>query len=924
MVNIPRINQYYPSVPLSELSDLFAKGSNRIDNQRACLLSFLPKTLRVGVNLPFNNKYVLLIENTASVDSIDWSHELYLNGERVDANGFLTASTEASDAEYDIGFENDVFDAAGGVPLFDKLQVTCVVRKGAEELKLSVEHQLINLLNVSELGLMSANQTIAFAGNPDSTNYLINHMKDYLPTGLIQWNSNIVEIGPSESEAMQKVIASIINCNLLVASNTSHSSNILFDLNNFANRDLKSLINDDARYEGNFSNGICAVPVHILSDIMPVSTSVPDFDTVDVGSGNPVFNIIRDNGLMTFNDIEGEILRTVPQKIMDSKFRITNDIPKLVELYNLTLFPKSAIKLTAIVLKYLFECSKKNSCNECKNKSITWLFIQFSDMKDHPDFLKSLLTHYFREPINKIETFSDKAVKTAEMAWSPAIYTVLNVAPRILKAYFARKIVKQIDGTEYVFDFERIDSSAVRVDVNGVRLNDQPTYDNVLGRQVYLIVETLHCRYKELTLQVQPLDNTLNDSTANLEILAGNNINNYISLLAKAVGNHDDLRNTNNDDFSDTTKRYYQIDHQDKAIIKLSLKPSTRNVFDAWANHLAGNTAELKIVAGLKDNTSAFFGKDVSGSRKTDEFLSPSDNYNSGTRFRIVNRIAYEIYHIANEWNSLAIVGGSRRKLGKVENRFIKEIPDLSPHEPIRIVNFYYHDQLDNERFIAPCNFVKPRRRTNGAKLADNSNLVNVPAGFTSDGAAPGGDAFWNYYYANGDVVTRDNPAAGGKDYGIIRYRLASNDANDLVEVVRMPDLLNKTYEFNGTQYNIHYTFTNTQRRYANPGCFAAFVGVLAQLNFLNVQSTGMCFADATSYPSISHPNGDSIDTNPLDTPAERRAIIAAFRQWGFTQIISGTAAKFNGDGADLHRADHDTHLHSGNFDVTTVEDMVG
>lgn len=923
MVNIPRINQYYPSVPLSELSDLFAKGSNRIDNQRACLLSFLPKTLRVGVNLPFNNKYVLLIENTASADSIDWSHELYLNGERVDANGFLTASTEASEAEYDIGFESDVFDA-GGVPLFDKLQVTCVVRKGAEELKLSVEHQLINLLNVSELGLMSANQTIAFAGNPDSTNYLINHMKDYLPTGLIQWNSNIVEIGPSESEAMQKVIASIINCNLLVASNTSHSSNILFDLNNFANRDLKSLINDDTRYEGNFSNGICAVPVHILSDIMPVSTSVPDFDTVDIGSGNPVFNIIRDNWLMTFNDIEGEILRTVPQKIMDSKFRITNDIPKLVELYNLTLFPKSAIKLTAIVLKYLFECSKKNSCNECKNKSSTWPFIQFSDMKDHPDFLKSLLTHYFREPINKIETFSDKAVKTAEMAWSPAIYTVLNVAPRILKAYFARKIVKQIDGTEYVFDFERIDSSAIRLDDNGVRLNDQPTYDNVLGRQVYLIVETLHCRNKELTLQVQPLDNTLNDSTANLEILAGNGINNYVSSLVKAVGNHDDLRNNNNDDFTAVTKKYYQIDHQDKVIFKLSIKPSTRNVFEAWANHLAGNTAELKIVARLTDNTSAFFGQEVIGSRITDEFLSPSDKYNSGARFRIVNRISYEIYHVANEWNPIEDLGGRKRMIGKVENRFIKEIPDLSPHEPIRIVNFYYHDQLDNERFIAPCKIFKPRTRANGIGVANNSNPVNVPAGFTRNGPAPGGDAFENYYYANGDIVTRGNPAAGNRDYGILRYRLASNDANDLVVIVRMPDFLNKSYEFGGTQYHIHYTFLNTQRRYANPGCFAAFIGVLAQLNFLNVQSEGMCFADATSYPSKEHPNGDSIDTIHLDTPAERRTIIAACRQWGFRHIISGSAPKFNGDGADAHRADHDTHLHWGNFNELTVQDMVG
>lgn len=938
MPAIPRTHQYYPSVPLSELSDLYSKGDNRLNNQRACIISFLPKTLRISKDLPFNNRYFFFIENTPNVTAIAWSHKLYLNGEVINNNTFLIGFSDV-DHEYIILSLEDVIDV-NGRPLFDKLRVTCTVSQGAGNLTLTVEHNLINALSAKNLPGVSVikKMTMPFTGHRGTTDYIINHLRDYLPKGEIVWNKNVVHNGVLEDDALLKIVTAILYHNILRASKNNPGTHFFsnadfeYDIFDYTDAGIKSLLNESTDYEGEYKNGFCLIPIHILNDILPNIAAVPDFTAMDAGAGNPVFNILRDSGLMTYNDLTGDVLRTVPQQIQDSKLRISNDIPRFVELFNLTLFPKSAIVLTAIVIKYLFECSKKNNCNECKNSSPLWPVQTFDGLKDHPDFLKNVLTHYFREPSNKIESFATEAKKTSGLTWNPAVYTILNVTPRFVKAYFAKKIVKQIDG-HYVFDFEKIDDKAIRVDANGIRLPNQPTFDSLLGKEVYIVVETLYARNQELTLNVQPINNVLTGNTNDLELRVGTG-NNYETDLLKIVGNYDHLRNNVNADFTDPEKELFKIDHIDKAIIKVRLKPSVAATFESWTNNLQTNATNLRIVARLSSNANIFFGSDVSTPRLEDEFLSANDKYLVAL-FRIENRIVYEIFHGTNLWNFQSMMGALPRRVGRIDNLFIEQIADASPIIASRKVIFYYRDQLDNEHLVTECRLFKPRRRNNGVVLSNTTVNNLIPAGHTSNAAAPaGGDAFWNYYYGNGDVVTVDNPQPGDvprnsgasgvpRDYGIVRYPVAGNNANDVVEVIRMPDTLAFSFIVNQVDQQITYAFSNTQRRCANPGCFAAFLGILAQLNYNNVQSTGMCFEDGTSYPSVSHPNGDSIDTVYLETQLKRRAIIAAFKEWEFTQVISGTDAMHNGDGADLHSADHNSHLHSGNFDLTSVEDII-
>jgi hypothetical protein len=484
-----------------------------------------------------------------------------------------------------------------------------------------------------------------------------------------------------------------------------------------------------------------------------------------------------------------------------------------------------------------------------------------------------------------------------------------------------------------------------------------PEYDSILGRQIYLIVETVNCRGKQLFCNVQSApDSTLGSltitsltgNTDNLELVLGPSIWDSSSepvtevktdftcivgeldILNNISGNRDHYINV----YENPASSSYNIDHIDKAICKINLFPSDPTTFDTWSNNLATGIAALSITVQAEDGSELFFGNNSTLSDTPGEFLYENDEYDADARFRLVNRIAYDIFNANNTYNFLSMNGTNRKRVGRIENIFISSIADTDTiNLSYRQVYYYYYDQIDNEHFICECQLYLPRRRSNGVILAQTSTIASIPAGHTSDQAAPaGGDAYWNYYYANGDIVVRDEHHAGDqprnstlsgpKDYGIVSYS-EENDAAIIAslginaEIVKMPEDLSISFTVNNVTTRILFTFTSTQRRYANHGCFAAFIGVLAQLSYTNVVSTGMCFEDATSYPSVSHPNGDSIDTVYLENQTKKRAIISAFSEWGFSYIISGTAD--TGDGADEHRADHNSHLHSGNFLDTNV-----
>lgn len=293
--------------------------------------------------------------------------------------------------------------------------------------------------------------------------------------------------------------------------------------------------------------------------------------------------------------------------------------------------------------------------------------------------------------------------------------------------------------------------------------------------------------------------------------------------------------------------------------------------------------------------------------------------------FTLRNGIVYEIYHPDNVFNPL----GTHTYNGAEVNKRIGKIDNNEATQ----ATYIFHNLIDNEYEICECEVSKVRKRQNGVRLSTSSLEINVPTGYAESRPAPGGDAMTNYYYNLNNtsdiqnnlqdyyyIVTRDNPNGTNTDYGVRRYRLLNpNDSNDLISLVRMPNNLNFDEGTGNDRVYATFSYQNTQRRFCNVDCFAGFLGVLIQLHRDDIICTGMCFGDATSYPSVTHPNGDSVDTTYLSTLVIEQTKVNAFRDYYFTNILRGSNSWYPNLVGTSYSNGHNDHLHSGDFNSNLV-----
>ena len=80
-----------------------------------------------------------------------------------------------------------------------------------------------------------------------------------------------------------------------------------------------------------------------------------------------------------------------------------------------------------------------------------------------------------------------------------------------------------------------------------------------------------------------------------------------------------------------------------------------------------------------------------------------------------------------------------------------------------------------------------------------------------------------------------------------------------------------------------------------------------------------MCFADATSYPSVTHPNGDCADTAYYPTLALEQKKVDAFKFFHFEKIYRGNTSWYSNLIGTIFSSGHEDHLHSGEFNTNVV-----
>ena len=462
---------------------------------------------------------------------------------------------------------------------------------------------------------------------------------------------------------------------------------------------------------------------------------------------------------------------------------------------------------------------------------------------------------------------------------------------RIINAYFANKVVAVDEEGNATVTFQPI------------------TTPIILGKIVYLVVETDGMQGQNLQVAVH--SNEIRQPTAEQMLRANPNVVQQKDIAQNAlqlmrfnagafapgtvfdvqVGNFSALDNNQNEQVQYTN---LETDYANSAIIKLRLCPNTRADFDRWArgiNFLNGDI--LRILVQMNNDTSTV------------------RTFNG---LRVENRSFYEIYGETersqiNPFNFLPEQNGNRRKIGLVRN-----------NSSDRIVYFYY-DQYGQETQMWG-EFIRETAMKRRRGLTEiNDEPIPIPTRFERRVEIlprDTGSARWHYYVRNaGNAALEDiiTTGSGSTPRRYNAYRLGI-----YVDLIRMPDDAQITIR----DINFEYYITNL-RKYCSPGLFAAFIGALGQANAGRIRTSGSGFSNATGFPSVGHINGVSIDVSYRSrqggTVDDDIRLVGAFRDWGFTDILVGTARAHPDliSGNDLgHRRDsggnHNAHFHAGNF----------
>jgi hypothetical protein len=398
------------------------------------------------------------------------------------------------------------------------------------------------------------------------------------------------------------------------------------------------------------------------------------------------------------------------------------------------------------------------------------------------------------------------------------------------------------------------------------------------------------------------------------------------------------LRRTDNNAFPGSTNRteqYLPIDHKDKAIFKIALRPPGNVTIESWQNALQDNKGNLAIEVKLSDDSPIYFGNHLNTTATTGEFLNANDKYISSARMRIANYMGCEVYHRDNPYKIVTSEGVMVTTIARIDNVYIRNIPSTAADRDRKKFTYYFHDALGNEHNVCTTIMVATTAKTREAWVAGTvtgAALDPPDRNFiTERGNNEHIDAIRMEFYVNGTYVEgnedwTDNTVADRKWY--------KADLADERELVRA-DILQSTYsgpnavtalDYERGGVRIKFKFQNTRRRWANPDVFGAVIGALAMLyekdSTLTMETAGFAFEDGSCYPSKEHVNGDAMDSDYFPNHNDNQDFINLLFHYGFRLFRVGFGMNYTHATADATGPAptlHTSHLHSTSLDPAPI-----
>jgi len=231
-----------------------------------------------------------------------------------------------------------------------------------------------------------------------------------------------------------------------------------------------------------------------------------------------------------------------------------------------------------------------------------------------------------------------------------------------------------------------------------------------------------------------------------------------------------------------------------------------------------------------------------------------------------------------------------------------KQTPDVVKSEYKNKYKYIYHDKEGKEHIVCIVDWI-----TIDKVQYQKPKLSKIPSGYISkeDFNIKGVNQKQVYKYSDGSVVAYGEAGEGG-GYTTIKYVKVPGTAT----IVRVPEPLNYT----SGSLKIHLKFEATIRKYMGCDHFAALIGALAECSYDEVISEGSAMYDGTCFPSVSHTNGESIDTNYSGHKMDQDFINACIK-FGFNNILYSPSMSFTTSVAGVNLkpdSHHAGHLHCG------------
>ena len=191
-----------------------------------------------------------------------------------------------------------------------------------------------------------------------------------------------------------------------------------------------------------------------------------------------------------------------------------------------------------------------------------------------------------------------------------------------------------------------------------------------------------------------------------------------------------------------------------------------------------------------------------------------------------------------------------------LDGRIKKYIPSFISEENKNKYRYIIIDNYGIKHKVCDLQYFKIKEKYSKAFNPNTAkNFYTAGRGDTASNVSDG-DTYYRIIYANGEIAewgkhgTYFNPKLDNP----YTWRVFGVNNNE-VELLKMPDTLDKQFD----NFSIKYGFKDSQRRYANPGLFAAMLGSIAVYN-KSVTTTGSAFKWGSCFPSVLHINGMSID----------------------------------------------------------------